>query len=214
MPGGQRIMDCYLAGDMALMEQTWDRDHKAFDFLVQKICDSAFLALRKANNMDSLLARWVTENHLQRDLEYALLVERVDIAFEPNKYINLYDRSKKYSLVDPAIQGKDGIRIGGSLKEIAARNLVSFYGVGSPAGHSSRVEFSFHVDIRNRRATIFWLMMPTFLLSLFSVLSVVLLFFITFRNWMRQKKLSEKMIPFALAVSGSLPSFSIFLTMR
>ena len=46
MPGGQRIMDCYLAGDMALMEQTWDRDHKAFDFLVQKICDSAFLALR------------------------------------------------------------------------------------------------------------------------------------------------------------------------
>jgi len=191
MPGGQRIMDCYLAGDMALMEQTWNQDHKAFDILVQKICDSAFIALKKANNMDSLLARWVAENHLQRDLEYALLVERVDIAFEPNKYINLYDKSKKYSLIDPVIQSKNGIRIGGTLKEIAFRNLVSFYGVGSPAGHSSRVEFSFHVDIRNRKATILWLMLPTFLLSLFSVLSVVLLFFITFRNWLRQKKLSE-----------------------
>src|ERR1700722_10439966 len=58
MPGGQRILDCYLAGDMALMEQTWNRDPKAFDILVQKICDSAFLDLRKANNMDSLLAGW------------------------------------------------------------------------------------------------------------------------------------------------------------
>jgi two-component system, OmpR family, phosphate regulon sensor histidine kinase PhoR len=191
MPGGQRIMDRYLVGDMALLEQTWNQDRKAFDVLAQKICDSAFLALRKGNNMDSLLAQWMTENHLNKNLEYVLLVERVDIAFEPNKYINLYDRGRQYPLIDPAIQTKHGIRIGGSLQEIAGRNMVSFYAVGSPAGHSTRVEFSFHVDIRNRQATIFWLMMPTFLLSLFSVLSVVLLFFITFRNWMRQKKLSE-----------------------
>jgi len=47
------------------------------------------------------------------------------------------------------------------------------------------------VDIRNRRITILKLMMPTFLLSLLSISSVVLLFFITFRNWLKQKKLSE-----------------------
>jgi hypothetical protein len=134
MPGGQRIMDCYLNGDMALMEQTWNRDHKAFDILVQKICDSAFIDLKKANNMDSLLGRWVAENHLQRDLEYALLVERVDIAFEPNKYINLYDKSKKYSLIDPVIQSKDGIRIGGALKEIACQEFGQFLRCRKPCG--------------------------------------------------------------------------------
>ena len=191
MPGGQQIMDRYLNGDMTLMEQTWNRDHTAFTILAQKVCDSAFLALRKANNMDSLLAGWTAKYRLHGNLEYALLVERVDIAFEPNNYINLYDRNKRYAFIDPAIQTKCGVRIGGTLKEITARNMASFYAVGSPAGHTSRVEFSFHVDIRNRQATILWLMMPTFLLSLFSVLSVVLLFFITFRNWMRQKKLSE-----------------------
>ena len=191
MPGGQRIMDRYLDSDMALMEQTWNQNHNAFDTLAQKVCDSAFLALRKANNMDSLLARWVADNHLNKNLEYALLVERVDIAFEPNKYINLYDRTRHYSLIDPVLQTAQGIRIGGSLQEILPRNMVSFYGVGSTEGHSSRVEFSLHVDIRHRRLAILWLMMPTFLLSLFSVVTVVLLFFITFRNWMRQKKLSE-----------------------
>jgi len=44
-----------------------------------------------------------------------------------------------------------------------------------------------HVDIHNRRLTVLKLMMPTFLLSLLSISSVVLLFFITFRNWIRQK---------------------------
>jgi two-component system phosphate regulon sensor histidine kinase PhoR len=57
--------------------------------------------------------------------------------------------------------------------------------------HSYGTTFSLHVDILNRRLTILRLMMPSFLLSLLSIASVVLLFFITFRNWLRQKKLSE-----------------------
>lgn len=191
MPGGQAILDRYLVGDMPLLENTWNNRRAAFDTLAQRVCDSAFRDLRRANNMDSLLHSWIVAYHLHPNLEYALLVERIDIALEPNHYINLYTRDRSYPLIDSTIQSPDGIRIGGTLRDIAYRNMASFYGVGSPMGHSSRVEFSLHVDLRDRRATIFGLMLPTFLLSVFSVFCVVLLFYITFRNWLRQKKLSE-----------------------
>ena len=191
IPGGQRAMDRYLVGDMGLMEQTYNRSRKAFDTLTQRICDSAFLDLRKINTMDSLLHLWISRNHLDSNLDYALMVESVEIAFQSNKYISLYDRRKRYPLIDPEIQSDYGIRVGGELQDISALNLTSAYFVASPLDHSSRVGFSFHVDIRHREAIILRLMMPTFLLSLFSIAGVVLLYFITFRNWLRQKKLSE-----------------------
>jgi two-component system phosphate regulon sensor histidine kinase PhoR len=191
IPGGQRAMDRYLAGDMERMEQTYKSDRKAFYTLAQRICDSAFRDLRKINTMDSLLHSWIIKDHLDSNLQYALMVEGVDIAFQSNKYISLYDRRIRYPLIDADIQSKYGVRIGGDLQDISGRNLTSAYFVGSPLDHSSRVSFSFHVDVRHRQAIILRLMLPTFLLSLFSISGVVLLYFITFRNWLRQKKLSE-----------------------
>jgi two-component system phosphate regulon sensor histidine kinase PhoR len=57
--------------------------------------------------------------------------------------------------------------------------------------HTYRISFSLYIDTYDRKQTILRLMMPTFLLSLLSVGSVVLLYFVTFRNWIKQKKLSE-----------------------
>lgn len=204
IPGGQRAMDRYLVGDMALMERIYNTDKKAFDKLAQRICDSAFRDLRKINTMDSILHSWIARNHLDSNLEYALMVEGVDIAFQSNKYITLYDRRKRYPLIDPEIQSSDGIRIGGTLKDISGRNLTSAYFVGSPLDHSSRVSFSFHVDVRHRQLIILRLMMPTFLLSLFSITAVVLLYFTTFRNWLRQKKLSEMKSDFINSITHEL----------
>src|SRR5690606_26002690 len=54
-----------------------------------------------------------------------------------------------------------------------------------------RFGFSLNVDTPNRFMTILRQMMPAFSLALFSILSVVIIYYITFRNWLRQKKLSE-----------------------
>ncbi len=191
MPGGQRIVDGYIYRNMPEMERLHKEDTAAFYLLKQKVCDSAFRALRKANNIDSLLNIIIRKNNLNRGLEYALLIGNMDIAFQSNKYFSLYNRKERYAHIDPAIQTPDGIRIGGTLQDITEHNLAGGLNVTSTADHSYTAAFSLHVDIRNRRFTILKLMMPTFLLSLLSVTSVVLLFFITFRNWLRQKKLSE-----------------------
>lgn len=191
MPGGQNILDSSLDRNMAALERLYQTDPAGFGLLKQRVCDSAFHALRRANNIDSLLRLIIRKHNIDRQLEYALLVESIDIAFQSNKYISLYNKGEKYADIDPAIQTPHGIRIGGSLQDISSQNVAAFLAVTSPVDHSYGVSFSLHVDIRNRQLTVLKLMMPTFLLSLLSILSVVLLFFITFRNWLRQKKLSE-----------------------
>ena len=191
MPGGQQILDHYVNGNMKKLEDLYLHDRASFNTFKQMICDSAFTDLRKHNNVDSILNSIIRNRNLPKNLEYALVIQLVDVAFQRDKYISLYNRSERYPLIQSSIQTKDGIRIGGTLEELSARNMATALIVSSSTDYSNRVSFNLYVDIRNRRAQILKLMMPTFLLSLLSVLSVVLLFFITFRNWIRQKKLSE-----------------------
>ncbi|HEY4064487.1 MAG TPA: HAMP domain-containing sensor histidine kinase [Puia sp.] len=191
MPGGQSILDSFVNRDMNALEQSYFHDRTAFYKSRQKILDSAFHALRKANNIDSLLRIIVKKNNLRRNFEYALLIQGLDLSFQKDEYVSLYTPAEQYPFIDQGIQTKDGIRIGGTLRDINTHNAVATVTVSSSENHTYRITFTLHVDIRNRKATILLRMMPTFLLSLLSVLSVVLLFFITFRNWLRQKKLSE-----------------------
>lgn len=192
MHGGAHIIDSFINPNMHRLEQLYLRSPRAFDSLIQKVCDSAFEALRKANNIDSFLQRVIQTHHLRKNLEYALLIENMAITFGNDKYITIYQKGQHYSLINPDIQTDKGIRIGGTLeKPDPTKNQASGIFVSSPMAYSYRIGFGLYVDIHNRWLTILRLMMPTFLLSLFSILSVVFLFFVTFRNWQRQKKLSE-----------------------
>ena len=191
MPGGQQVIDSFLIPHTRQLEQLYRNDRPAFETLKQKICDSIFTTLRRSNTAAGVLARIVRTHHLQHDLEYMLLIDDISVMFSDLKYVNLYSNKDHYPLIDPAIQTKYGIRIGGSLQVPLPRNKVIAVAVFNAQAYSNRVSFGLYMDIRNRRATILRLMMPTFLLALFSILSVVFLFFVTFRNWMHQKKLSE-----------------------
>jgi two-component system phosphate regulon sensor histidine kinase PhoR len=191
MPGGQKIVDRFIYGNMPELERLHRQDTAGFRQLKQRVCDSIFQALRQANNIDSLLNSIIKKNGLNRRLEYALLVSSIDIAFESNRYVSLYNKQEANDHPDKAFQTHSGIRIGGTLQDISPHNQAGFLSVSSAADHTYGASFGLHVDILNRRLTVLRLMMPTFLLSLLSILSVVLIFFITFRNWLRQKKLSE-----------------------
>ncbi|MBS1663773.1 MAG: HAMP domain-containing histidine kinase [Bacteroidetes bacterium] len=178
MPGGARILDKYITENMVPLETAYKRNRTAFNQLGQRVCDSAFLDLRAANNMDSLLAAIIKRNRLDTKIRYATTIEFVEVAFEHDRYIPLYRTT-------------EGARIGGTLESLHPNNLAQNIIVSSPTDYSYRISFSLHVDTYDRRSTILKLMMPTFLLSVLSVAGVVLLYFITFRNWLRQKKLSE-----------------------
>jgi two-component system phosphate regulon sensor histidine kinase PhoR len=191
MPGGQRILDGFIYRDIRQLDSLHQNDSAAFDVYRQKVCDSAFKALIRANNMDSLLNSIIDQHHLNKNLQYGLFVGSLAIAFQANKFIRLYNRFHPAPYIDSSIQTPDGIRIGGSLKDIYPQSLVTALTVSSPQANSYRIEFYLYVDVQNRRETILKLMMPTFILSLLSVVFVVLLFFFTFRSWIKQKKLSE-----------------------
>lgn len=190
-PGGAKIIDNYLIRNMPVLEELYTHDTAAFDRYKQSLCDSVFTALQEANNMDSVLNDIVRSHHLRKNLEYALVIDRLEVVFHQDKYVSLYDKMQNYPLIDSATQTPAGAYIGGSLQKTGTNNSITSLTISAPSDYSIRITFTLYVDIRNRREVVLRLMMPTFLLSLFSVLSVVLLFFTTFRNWLRQKKLSE-----------------------
>jgi len=191
MPGGQRILDSYVYRDMKQLEWLHENNPAEYNIYRQKVCDSAFKALIKANNIDSLLGVIIKKHNLNKNLEYGLFIGSLALSFPGNKVIPLYSRFEHDNYIDPSIQTGSGVRIGGSLEDIYPQSLVTALTVSSPLDYSYRIEFYLFVDVNNRKATIFRLMMPTFALSLFSIVSVVLLFFATFRSWLKQKKLSE-----------------------
>jgi two-component system phosphate regulon sensor histidine kinase PhoR len=176
MPGGARIVDKYVMGNMQRLEDAYNHQRTVFNQLGRRVCDSAFHDLRMASNIDSLLTAILQQTHLDRKIRYASTIEFVEIAFQHDRYIPLY---------------QEPVRISGTLEDLQPHNLAKNITVSSSVDHSYRLSFSLYIDTYDRKSTILRLMMPTFLLSLLSVASVVLLYFVTFRNWLRQKKLSE-----------------------
>jgi two-component system phosphate regulon sensor histidine kinase PhoR len=192
-PGGAGILDGFIMKDMQYLEHLYPDSPAKFALYRQRVCDSAFLALRAANNADSLLAAVIKRNHLARNLEYALFIRALDVSFKRDVYISIFDDKDYKNFIDPSVEmdPEYGIRIGGTLQNLYPQSRVMDLTVSSSMDYSYRITFDLFVDLSNRRMTIVRLMLPTFILSLFSILSVVLLFFITFRNWRRQKQLSE-----------------------
>ena len=186
MPGGARILDKYVMGNMQRLEDAFNHNKTTFNQLARLVCDSAFHDLRMASNIDSLLSAIIRQSRLDTKIRYASTIEFVEIAFERDRYIPLY---------------QDLVRISGTLEDLQPNNLAKNITVSSSTDHSYRISFSLYIDTYDRKSTILRLMMPTFLLSLLSVASVVLLYFVTFRNWLRQKKLSEMKTDFINSIT-------------
>ena len=190
-PGGAAIMDQYINGNMKKFEQLYTINKKQFNIFKQKVCDSLFSDLRKFNNLDSVMNGILKDSKTENSFKYSSTIQSIDIAFEANKYISLFNRNIFYPLIDSSIQTKDGIFIAGKLMVRNPQNLITPLTVSSNVDYSYKISFSLNGEPENRRLDILKLMFPTFLLSFFSILSVVFIFFVTFKNWVRQKKLSE-----------------------
>lgn len=191
MPGGAKTLDRYITENMRSLEAAFNVNRASYRILGQKVCDSAFSQLKAADNIDSLLRVIIRRRGLNQKIRYATTIESLEIAFQHDQYFPLYHLGENYELIRPQLQSKDGIRLGGTLEHLYPNNLAKNVIVSSNTDYSYRISFSLYVDTYDRKITILRSMMPAFLLSLLSVAAVVLLYFITFTNWLRQKKLSE-----------------------
>ncbi|MDO6435688.1 HAMP domain-containing sensor histidine kinase [Flavitalea sp. BT771] len=190
-PGGAAILDSYILGRMDTLEKILIRDTAAFRTVRQQLGDSVVRALREKNNMDSVLAPVLKSNPHIGSLQYGLYLSMLEICFSPARYYPLYTRGEKNIFMDEAVQTSAGALIGGTLREPAPTNSVVEITVASGNDHSYRLRFALFADTGERRWAIIRLMMPAFLLSVFSILSVMVISYLAFRNWGVQKQLSE-----------------------
>lgn len=191
-PGAVHIIDKHVYNYIdTLTVLHKQRRFGAFDTLRQVMCGSMFAELREKSCGDSLVQDMKKQLGITDSLQYCLLIGNIDFAFDARNYIPIYTRGQKYQLINRAIQDTNGIRISGKLKNINSRNSVSSLVVSSPQARSYKMDFALHIDTPDRVWGVIKKMMPVFLLSLFSIISVLVIFYITFRNWLKQKKLAD-----------------------
>ena len=203
-PGAQVIIDKYIYNNMSGLELSHKISESEFKALANKVCDSIFTQLRKYSNMDSLFAEIVKQNKLGRDLEYSLIVTSLSINFTNNHYFPLFKPGDQNPYLRQNIQTPAGIKIDGGLKNINEQNLVTSLFVSSPLDHSYRIGFSLYVDTPNRYIAVLKQMTPMLTLAVFSILFVVLIYFFTFKNWLKQKKLAEMQSDFVNSFTHEL----------
>ncbi len=198
--GGQAIIDSVLARNTDKLE--WlQNDTESLDMKKQKICDTIFNTLRQQNTIEKFLADLLTFENIEDSFVYALMIENLEFMTLDNKYMNLYSSKEYYPLIPDDIQTPAGIKIGGTLTNIDQRNRVTWLTVSDLKPHSNKITFSLHVDSHNRTLSIIKKMMPALLLSLISLLINVYLFYVTFKNWIRQKKLTEMKTDFLNSIT-------------
>lgn len=190
-PGGEKIIDSFLLPNINHLAWTYNTDQHAFNVQIQQITDSLFQTLRKKESVQVFLTDFRKRKHLNDSFTYALMIESLSLYFNKKEYVNIYDRAENASQIRSSIQEKEGIRIGGSLLDLNEQNKVIGLTITGSQPNSYRIGFRLYVEPLSRKSTILNQMVITFLLSLASILFIVFLFFITFRNWLKQKKLSE-----------------------
>ncbi|WP_197492145.1 sensor histidine kinase [Arachidicoccus ginsenosidimutans] len=199
-PGAQKVIDSIIYPRMHTLEYLHNNDTAAFNALKYKLCDSIFRSLRLHSTMDSLFKIIVTQNHLDTDLRYLLVISKFSVQFTKGHYVPLYIAGEKENFQYNTAQLPEGIAIAGELNTPNKQNLISALDVSAPENYTYELSFSLFVDSPNRNMVIIYRMLPVFLLSTFSIILMFIIYFYTFRNWLKQKKLSEMKTDFVNSI--------------
>lgn len=200
-PGGQSAIDTMMMRNTAKLEWLYNNDKEKFNIERQKVCDSVFTALREHQSIGAFLHSLKKTIGLKDSLEYALVIEDLELMLGDRSYAVLYNKKEQYPLIDAAIQRREGIRIGGTLKQVDLQSRATWLSVSDPTPYTNKIVFALYVDNHNRTMMIVKRMMPVLLLSLVSLLINVLLFYVTFKNWLKQKQLSEMKTDFLNSIT-------------
>lgn len=190
-PGGQAILDRYIAENIHVMEQRYLNDTSAFKRFRTELVDSLFMKLREESAMDSLFAQIREVYELSEDLDYLLTIQSIKLTFQQPHYISLFESEQPLTPWQDSLTTEYGFSVSGDLRRPLPQNLITSYLVSTPADYSYRTTFSLYVDHKNRHFFVLKRMLPTLILGLFSIACVVSVYYVTYRKWIRQKRLAE-----------------------
>ncbi|GAA4780000.1 HAMP domain-containing sensor histidine kinase [Olivibacter ginsenosidimutans] len=191
-PGGRKIIDSLVQQNMGIFEELYFTNPKQFERFQHQICRELFIKLRKSSTMDTLFNSIKQQNNLPDDLTYLLTLNALSITFDGVSYISLYQQEQAYHFLPTEItEIKEGIVIDGKLSTINKENLTTSLSISTPTPKSYQITFSLFVDHKYRQGQVLRQMIPTLSLSLSSIIFVLLIYYFTYRNWLKQKKLAE-----------------------
>jgi len=203
-PGGQKIIDSFIYRNMQQLEWLYSHNQPGFYTLKQKIVDSIAAGLVKKQSVAHFIQKYKKEKKVKDSLEFSLVLLALDIRFAEKEYIPLYSRHESYPLIRAAFHDKKGLHIAGALKDLNKQNEITAISVSSQLAYSYRCGWALYAQPINRHSTILKQMSLVLALSLLSILIITSLFLLTFRNWLKQKKLSEMKSDFINNVTHEL----------
>lgn len=200
-PGAVHIIDSFIYRHLDTLEYLSRHNKAAFADLSKRITDSMFIRLSAANNIQPLLDAVIAQHKMNPDLQYALFVNHLSIAPEANVYVPLFTNTADNVHSTVPYLAHYGAKIGGTLSSYPPQSLVSNIKVSSTIAHSYRMEFSLYCDRPDRLTYILKKTLPQTSLSVFSIVAMLSIYFLTFANWVRQKKESEMKSDFINTIS-------------
>ena len=190
-PGGQKIFDAQINPRLALLDSLEKNNKQELQDTVSTLLHNLERDLRANNTMDSVFEQIKTNFQLGDDWEYALLVNRVRVNLARDRRVDIYNPEPIAAGDQRTIPGMRGLRIGGDLKEVRKQNVVSEINVSSTEDFSYQVSFALFADRKNRTSALLQLIAPVFLLGIFAIVTIILIYLATYRNWIRQKRLAD-----------------------
>jgi len=190
-PGGGVIIDSLVLQRMGTLEELYYTSPKQFDRYRRLTCQKLFTLLRQTSTMDSLFATIKQEQHLPNDLSYLLTLNALSVTFDGMSYVTLYQRNDAEHFESTIPDIPQGIVIDGTLPNVNNENLTTSLTISTATARTYQITFSLYVDHKYRQGQVFKQMVPTLMLSLSSIIFVLLIYYFTYRNWLRQKKLAE-----------------------
>lgn len=202
-PGGDRILGEFMVRNYATLQNLYGSDSAAFSGYAQRSMDTLFRELRQKSNLDSFMLQIFKEHNLEPATIYRVAIQDVGLKFA-DKDVPLFSKDIPAPLISQEILFRWGAIIDGSLENCTQANRFTTILVDSEEKCSCYIRFSLWVDSPNRTREILHSLLPILLLSLASITIMVLLFFLTFRNWARQKKLADLKQDFVNSITHEL----------
>lgn len=181
-PGGNKLFQEYLEPQLPDLLEMILNDSENQSIKSQEVSSSFFKNLAKNHTMDSVFHEILAMNNLDTTLSYKMVFDRLDILLPNSKdWFTFFQYNGK---------NKDA-QIAGNLKKWSENSKVLQLSVSDGGPVNYRFTYSFYVDYHDRWLWVFKDMLPVFTFSFLSVLLIIVINYLTYRNWINQRKDSQ-----------------------
>lgn len=210
-PGANVIIDKYVGNDKFVFSNFFKKADSAFKVnFIHLLKDSLLAELRNSSIPEPFTKKLISKSIFKNNIRWGLYIDSIVLTRDGINYETFFSSSYRNK------SSKDDGKISGTLNKRTSANLISILHVSSGFPNSYAIVFSLHADVANRSILVLQKMLPTLLLSLLSILGLIAIFYFTFRNWIRQKKMAEMRTDFVNSITHEFhtPLSSIIVANR